>query len=89
MQDDIKELDIATDTISVQLRAYDEEKGFGDDHWTLAKVWGGIEQIRVRRRGNITTIRIKSPEARLGCDDVDRPPQHRSPGRGASKACPS
>lgn len=69
-----RELDIANDTVCLQLRAQDGKNRFGNDYWPLATLAGGIEEMTFSREGDTTVIRIRSPEATIWCDDVRRPP---------------
>ena len=86
---EVDEMNIATDAICIQLRKDTSAAALAEDRWPLATFSGGIEKIQIRRRGNTTTIKIKSPEASVWCDDVHRPPQRGLRSAGALKAKPA
>ena len=50
----------------IDLIARDPDSGKELDHWPLAVVWGGIDKMTVEQKGNMTIIKIVSPEGGKG-----------------------
>jgi hypothetical protein len=69
-----RELDIAHDEVCMQLRAHLRGNEYSKDYWPLATFSGGIEEMSFSREGDTTIVRIRSPKAKIWCDEVHRPP---------------
>jgi hypothetical protein len=79
----IREMNLQTDKISVQLRS-EFDSGSGEDRWPLATFSGGVNRISLSRRGNTTTIKIESPQAVIWSEGYRKPAVR--PGRRAKIA---